>query len=628
MNTPFSPANLLQSDWTEDALRDVFARHPRRPLLPPMESGAWTRVRANPLACELILPVRGRADAEAVQPLPELSDELYGSFSETGIRLTFENQYFERRRRLARAAVSLLVCAENDPGRAVLVSSVVTKFQDIFEEVSWALPAHVNWSNDDRSGKDPLQIDLFCAETANLMAEMLDVFGSLLPASLQERVRVKLQRNIFENFLQRDFHWREVTHNWNAVCHQGVLGAALSQVDDPLLLARMFGRAKAGLPLFLSGFGPDGGCSEGPAYWGYGFGWFAMLNEQLEKRTGGELSLFEGDSHLRAIALYGPRMLLANGHVVNFADGPASGGMDPARLSYLGERLDLRDCRLAAQENYRRLLREGMPWDIERADFFHFSRWLLRCPAELPEVVDSPEDCFLPDLAVLVGRGKDEAGCVWEFAAKAGHNAEHHNHNDCGSYLVNVNGQRLISEIGAPEYVHDFFLPEKRYDFLAARSRGHSVPLVNGWEQHAGAEFAARVLACEFDSSRVAFSVDLTACYPKEAQCRSLVRTFHWSKREGWITVEDAFELEEPGRLESVVICEAPVEAGQDAVMIKGGNLSLCVAPLEGTRFLAREVCAYRGKLGDDRSVNRLVFGLPEPVRSGKAQYRITLPAS
>lgn len=50
----------------------------------------------------------------------------------------------------------------------------------------------------------------------------------------------------------------------------------------------------------------QGGCSEGPGYWGYGFGLFAVLNKQLETRTEGELSLFEGNPHIREIALYGP----------------------------------------------------------------------------------------------------------------------------------------------------------------------------------------------------------------------------------------------------------------------------------------------------------------------------------
>lgn len=58
---------------------------------------------------------------------------------------------------------------------------------------------------------------------------------------------------------------------------------------------------------------------------------------------------------------------------------------------------------------------------------------------------------------------------------RPGHNADHHNHNDCGSFLLNLDGAPALLEIGAPEYVHDFF-NDKRYTFLAARPLGHSVP--------------------------------------------------------------------------------------------------------------------------------------------------------
>lgn len=474
-------ANLLRGDWTSAEIAAVLARHPRQPLLPPMDAAVWRRAAQNPVVQKLVLPVRRLAEEEWDEPLPELTDELYRSFHQTGIRLTFEVVYFERRRRLARAALSLLLAAKDDPWREKFTLSVVEKFQGIFEEVAWALPAHSNWSNDDPSGREPMQIDLFCAETANLMAEMLDVFGAIIPGGLQERVRQRLTHGIFDNFMRRDFHWMKVTHNWNAVCHQGVVGAALSQLEDPERLAAILDRMRAGLPHFLAGYGPDGGCSEGPGYWGYGFGWFALLNEQLETRTAGELSLFAGDDHIREIARYGPRMALSGGHLVNFADGVPSGGLRPSVLAYLGERLDDPDCRAASQEAYGRLLQEGVDWKAERADVFYFLRTVLFFPAEEISGKELPAaDCFLPNLAVLVARGTDSQGRLWEFAAKGGHNGEHHNHNDCGSFLLNIGGNRVIQEIGAPEYTHDFF-GVKRYEFLAARSLGHSVPLVNGW---------------------------------------------------------------------------------------------------------------------------------------------------
>ncbi len=78
--------------------------------------------------------------------------------------------------------------------------------------------------------------------------------------------------------------------NWNAICHEGVVGSALTIERDHYLVARMLMFMKRYLPIYLSGYGNDGGCSEGPAYWQLGFGWLCALNEQLEIRTNGKLS--------------------------------------------------------------------------------------------------------------------------------------------------------------------------------------------------------------------------------------------------------------------------------------------------------------------------------------------------
>ncbi len=627
-HTNRSPAptahNLLSGEWTEETVADILVRHPARPLLPPAGSAEWHAVVSNTVIRDLLAPLREMAEKECAEQLPLLTDALYADFAHTGVRLTFERVYFERRRRLARAAVSYLLCGDGDPWQARLEASTLNMLEEIFDEVSWALPAHVNWDNDDPSGKDPMQIDLFCAETANLMAEMLDVFGDRIPSGLRERIGQRLE-GIFDRYLEHDFHWMDVTHNWNAVCHQGVVGAALSRVRDPRRLAAILMRAGEKLPNFLSGFSADGGCSEGLTYWGYGFGWFTVLNEQLEARSDGELSLFEGDEHIRRIAQFGPRMVLTGGHLVNFSDGEVSGGLRPSLLSYLGDRLDEPDCCAASMDAYSHLVRVGIKAGAERADLFYLLRLLLRFPAGLPaERSLPPEDCFLPDLAVLVARGKDARGNLWEFAAKGGHNGEHHNHNDCGSFLLNVNARRLITEIGAPEYVHDFFGP-KRYGFLAARSLGHSVPLVNGCEQQAGAEFAAKVLACEIGGEQVDCVIDLTSCYPAEALCRNLVRRVRWNKAAGRIQVADDFEFDEPGVLETFLICEAPIEQRGRDVFIQDGSLSLRISPGEGAIYAGNEICAYRGKRGEERSINRLKILRSSPGRSGSVAFSISL---
>ena len=570
--------NLLRDEVSAAQISAVLKAGP---LLPPLGDNTWRTLARRQPTQNWATAIREQADREKDEPLPVLTDELYADFWKTGTRLNFERLYFERRRRLGRAVMSVVFDGPDSPR----LDSALRKLDDVFSEVSWSLPAHVTHHPD---GKDPRCIDLFCAETANLMGQCLDLLGPVVPVELARRIRERLQRDVFDNYLARhdEFWWTRVTMNWNAVCHQGVIGAALAVERDPARLAKLLQLAATGLRAFLDGFTPDGGCTEGPGYWEYGFGWFMALNEQLEQRTAGQLSLVDGDAHVRAIARYGPAMYLANGYLVNFSDCTARTGASGAALpAYLATRFGDASCRALAIAKYRELAEQGLPLAMQRGDLFYFLRTFQHCPTDLAAPVAAPAaDAYFPDLGVVVERGNG-----WEFAAKAGHNGEHHNHNDCGSYLLHVNGQRWAVEIGSPEYVKAFF-SERRYEFFAARSRGHSVPVINGCEQIEGREAAARIL--EYRPGHLV--MDLTRCYPAAAECRECIRTFDFDKQLGQLRVADRFVLTVAQDLETVIIAE-------DATRFR-------VVPGEGTVITGIEEHTYNAHDGQPARIQRIVL--------------------
>ena len=576
--TDMKPVNILRDDISESQIGDALGSPG---VLPPLGDAYWRALARKKPVQKWSAEIRKQALCEADEPLPVLTDELYADFWQTGGRLNFERLYFERRRRLGRAVISVVMEGPESP----LLDSAIRKLDEVFSEVSWSLPAHVSYHPD---GKDPLNIDLFCAETANLMGQCLNLLGPVLPMDLTRRIHERLQRDIFDNYLTRydEFWWPKAAMNWNAVCHQGVLGAALAVERDPARLARMLHRAVGALRVFLSGFTPDGGCPEGLLYWWYGFGWFVSLNEQLEHRSLGRLSLMEGDAHIHAIAKFGPPMYLADGYIVNFSDAAARApGLGADLLVYLGERLNEESCRAQGLAKYRELKEQGVALEGQRSDLFYYLRLFRHCPLKWPRKARLPDmDVYLPDLQVVV-----EHGLHGEFAAKAGHNGEPHNHNDGGSYLLHVDGERWAIEIGAPEYVQAFFGP-KRYEFLAARSRGHSVPLINGCEQIEGREAGARIM--EYKPSHLV--MDLTRCYPVEAQCRECIRTFDFDKQRGQLSVEDCFSLFEVRELETAIIAE--------------DEARFQVVPGESTIYAGTESHIYSGHDGRPGVVKRIVL--------------------
>jgi hypothetical protein len=616
--------NILLSPLDHSQLVNILKASKNRSALPVLGDPIWTELSSNPFNQCWLQPLLDRVKTQANQTLPKLTEALYQDFFKTGTRLPFENIYFERRRQLGQVAIALLLSDAST--RDSLIPSFLDKLTDVLDESSWALPAHI-WEN--ATGKDPMTIDLFAAETANNFAEMLTALEPVIPTELATRIKDRLQQQFFKNYLEHDpaFGWTQVSNNWNAVCHQGVLGAALTIEQDHELVAQMLFKAAAALPKYLTGFEEDGSTSEGPGYWSYGFGWFSELNAQLEHRSEGQLSLFTDLPKVTRIAHFAPQMTLSAGHFVNFSDSNRKGKLNPALLSYLGQRLHDSSLQAHGLNLYQQQRKDRFNFDELRCDFFKLSRLALRAPqAELigQKIEQQTRDAYFPDYGTIVTHSTDRQGHLWELAAKAGHNDEHHNHNDCGSWLLNIDKTPYCLEIGSPEYTQSFF-SDDRYTHIAARSLGHSVPFVNGVEQAVGRQFAAKVLHVDLTNERAEFHIDLTQCYPTEANCKKLHRHWLLDKNMGKLTITDQYELTQTGSFESMVIAgKDTCKDGQDAI-IPIHSARIRIQPGPGTQIQSIESCDYRGHHGSDETVQQIRFAPNKQSASGSLTYTVLI---
>ena len=91
-------------------------------------------------------------------------------------------------------------------------------------------------------------------------------------------------------------------------------------------------------------------------------------------------------------------------------------------------------------------------------------------------------------MARRVGTAARQARCL---VAKAGNNAEQHNHNDVGSFVLRVGGTTFLCDPGAGLYNAAYF-SSKRYENIFAASYGHSVPRIGGQQQLPGASTGGR----------------------------------------------------------------------------------------------------------------------------------------
>jgi hypothetical protein len=130
-------------------------------------------------------------------------------------------------------------------------------------------------------------------------------------------------------------------------------------------------------------------------------------------------------------------------------------------------------------------------------------------------------------------------------ALKGGNNAEHHNHNDVGSYLVALGKATPLIDPGAEVYTARTF-SSKRYVSGVLNSFGHPVPRVAGKLQRTGRSAAGKLLKKEFTDSADTVVFDIRSAYDVK-ELKKLQRTFVFTRAgQGSLTVIDEVEFDGP----------------------------------------------------------------------------------
>jgi len=125
------------------------------------------------------------------------------------------------------------------------------------------------------------------------------------------------------------------------------------------------------------------------------------------------------------------------------------------------------------------------------------------------------------------------------FAAKGGHNAESHNHNDIGSFLLYYENRPLFIDVGVGTYTRQTF-SEERYSIWTMQSDYHNIPKINGKSQKDGVNYRSKDV--KYKESKNQFSLDISQAYPQDADIEFWRRTYTLNIRGG-LEIEDKFVL-------------------------------------------------------------------------------------
>jgi hypothetical protein len=191
-----------------------------------------------------------------------------------------------------------------------------------------------------------------------------------------------------------------------------------------------------------------------------------------------------------------------------------------------------------------------------------------------PGYRDRPLDSYFRGVQWMISRTSpgDEALVL---AAKGGHNGENHNHNDLGQFIVHLRGLSYLIDLGKPTFTRTSFTTE-RYTMLGNSSRGHSVPIVNGYEQGTGSRFAANVIS-RGEGRRSHIEYDLSRAYPREAGLARFTRRLELDRAgDGEVRIADTIDLDGEGEVEHRYYCAVEprrTEAGVELRSEHGGVL-------------------------------------------------------
>jgi hypothetical protein len=486
------------------------------------------------------------APADAGTAWPATTATSVARLFRDGDRDDHEQRVFARQHRLARAAV--LAAARPGDDRLDEVADGVLL---LCEQTSWCWPAHDRFAahrGDVLPDVDAPFLDLGAAEVAAELAWIDHLLGESLDRrwpGLRRRIRQEVDRRVLRPFEERDdWHWIGLdgdVHNWNPWIHGNLLVASLALVDDHTRRAELVAAIVTGLDRYVAALPVDGAIDEGYAYWWNGACRALEALDLLRHATAGSLDA-TGIDRLRETVAFPHRMHLGAGWYLNVADGQARPPATPpwhalhraARAVHDGDAV-----RHAAAHRV-----PGTPVADETAGLGRLLRaltdpdWVTAAPATSP----LPRDVWLPSVQVLLARPRAGATAGLTLAVKGGHNDEHHNHNDVGSFVVALDGVPVLVDAGRPTYTRQTFSPA-RYDIWTMQSAWHNVPEVADVGQPASRRAAARDVAATVGRTGSALHLDLAAAYP-DSGALEWHRTAGLDRITGTVTVDDRWLLD------------------------------------------------------------------------------------
>ena len=498
--------------------------------------------------------------------IPLLPASVYREYVTNGNRSNYEGIYFLRRDMAIAFAV-----AETYENKGRFTEKLMDVVWAIMEESTWLIPAHLycapyvpSTSLGGVFGGNALHgIDLFSAGTCGTLASVYLLCKDKLDAIdpiICKKMEYMLNERAIKNFLQIEVWWGGDlggrVNNWNPWVISNILYTVAIMEKDISVRERVVTKAMRYLDNFLASYAPDGGCDEGPGYWGAaGASLFDCL-ELIEDMSGGKITIYDSEL-VRNIGDYIYKVNITGNRYVNFADCSPTTSPNADMLIRFGEKTNSEFLKAFGKKQAK-----FGNYFFAQAHMYRSLKW-LSSPVVTEEICDMPLYTCLPDLGVITAREFTDSSKGMFVGAKAGNNGEMHNHNDCGNFMVYYDGKPVIIDAGVGKYTKQTFSPD-RYKLWFMQSGYHNLPSFGGVDQREGGRYAASDV--EFDSELRSIKSELKGAYPAEAGIESYVRKVSF---DGAVTIEEDVTLTEAKEIDFHMMLSREPE------ILDGGKIAL-----------------------------------------------------
>ena len=535
----FGQRNILSKAFTQKELQNKLSNIAAWRLA--QKNNYLQKVAALPDSVKARLVKEG--DKGLKYDWPALPASLYLDYKITGTRYNFERKNNERRKILNELAVAAIITKDKK-----YIPQIANGIWTLCEQSTWVLPAHIVVQKEKTGLPDPYEvvIDLGSGTAAAQLSMIQFMLRDELDAyskGIGKRVFAELNKRIFQPYLSRsDFWWMGFTgqpvNNWNPWVNTNVLMTALYSDLTADSVGLLIDKTVKSTDIFVNQYPDDGGCDEGPSYWSEAGGKLMRFIHVLNKLTNTSID-WKQQQLIYNMGSYISKVHIGDNNFVNFADAFSKSIPDPESVYSYGALFN--DVPLKSFGAYLFGLQKHKLDNGNIIDFLETTS-IYDSLTTLPPIAPLPAVSWFGDRQVLTARTKSESTKGLFLAVQGGHNAESHNHNDIGNFIVYANNTPVFVDAGVGSYTAQTF-SSKRYELWNMQSVWHNCPTINGVMQKEGIQYKATNVLYAKNTSGVSVSMDIAMAYPTEAAVKKYERKFDFDQSKNTIQLFENYEM-------------------------------------------------------------------------------------